>query len=138
MVAASAAAVGTATSPEGHTSLPGGRVVHPASPDHRRDDLHVAQLVGRARDRVAVENDEIGEPPRDEGAPAPLVTREERGADGRRGERLLDGERLLGPPGLAPVERPQDPGADARERVELLDGRVGAVARRCRGPTERG
>ena len=42
-------------------------------------------------------------------------------------ERLVDGQRLLGMPGRAVVDRAPHTGPDPRERVELLDRRVAAV-----------
>ena len=65
--------------------------MHPPSADHRRDDLHLAQLIGRDRDRVAVEHDEVGEVAREQLAAAPLVAREPRRRDGACVQRLLDG-----------------------------------------------
>src|SRR3954447_21360602 len=41
-------------------SIPGRGVVRPAAAEHGRDHLHVAQLLSLARDRVAVEHDEVG------------------------------------------------------------------------------
>ena len=46
-------------------SVPRRRVVHPAAADHRRDDLHLAQLLRLAGERVAVEDDEVGEAARE-------------------------------------------------------------------------
>ena len=42
-------------------------------------------------------------------------------------DRLLDRERLVDPPGRAVVDRAQHAGTDPGQRVELLDGCVGAV-----------
>ena len=53
--------------------------MHPAAADHRRDDLHGAQLLRLDRERVAVEHDEVGEQARHEAAATALVA-EKRGA----------------------------------------------------------
>ena len=95
--------------------------MHPPSADHRRDDLHLAQLIGRDRDRVAVEHDEVGEPPGQEGAAAPLLAGEPGGRDGRGMERLLDRDRLVPAPRLSLVDRPAHPCCDPGEGIELLE-----------------
>ena len=56
-----------------------------------------------------------------------LVAGEPGRGDGRRLQRLLDRERLLGVPGRTVVDRPAHAGADPGQRVELLDRRVRAV-----------
>ena len=76
--------------------------MHPPSADHRRDDADLRELVGK---RVAVEDDEIGELPWNQPPAATLVAGEPGGRDGRSDERVLDGNGLLGVPGLAVVER---------------------------------
>src|SRR5207244_1232379 len=70
-------------------SVPGRRVIHPAAAEHRRDDVHVAELLRLALERVAVEHDEVGEEAGQELAAPALVAREPRGIDGRRFEGLL-------------------------------------------------
>ena len=54
-----------------NTLLPGPE--NPAAADHRRHDANLGQTVGRARERVAVEDDEIRQPAGHERAEAPLV-----------------------------------------------------------------
>ena len=88
---------------------------------------YVGQFLGRNGDRIAVEHDQIGEIAGHEPPPAVLVAGEPGGGHGRRLERLLRGDGLLGMPGGPVVERAQDAGANAHERVELLHGRVGSV-----------
>ena len=101
--------------------------MHPAAGDHRCDDLDRLELLGRAHERVAREYDEIGEVAGEQLAAATLVTREPRGIDAGRDERLLDRQALLGMPRRAVVDRPEHPGANPGERIELLDGRVRTV-----------
>ena len=101
--------------------------MHPAAADHRRDDVDRLELVGRARERIAGEHDEVGEITREEFAAASLVAREPRGIDARREKRLLDREALLGVPCGTVVGRSPDPCTDTGEGVELLDRRVRAV-----------
>ena len=101
--------------------------MHPAAADHRGDDLDLAELPRRALERVAVEHDEVGEVAGEELAAPALVAGEPGGGDAGRVQGLLDGDRLLGVPGLALVEGASDAGPDAEERVELLDRGVGAV-----------
>ncbi len=55
-------------------SVPGRRVVRPAPADHRRDDVHASQLFGLERERVAVDDHEVGEIAREEAAATPLVS----------------------------------------------------------------
>src|SRR6185503_12347118 len=57
-------------------SIPGRRVVRPAAAEHRRDDLHLAQLLRLAGERVTVEHDEVGIATWDEGASDALVVRQ--------------------------------------------------------------
>src|SRR4051812_3594044 len=99
-------------------SIPGRRIVHPAPGDHRRHDLHLGQfgVVG-----VSIEDDEIGVAAGDERAADAFVVREPGGRDARRMQRLIERQPLV----LAPV--PLDGGEDSGPRIELLDGRVGAV-----------
>ena len=104
-----------------HRQSPGRRVVRPAAAEHRRHDLHLAQLLRLARERVAVEHDEVGVAAGDERPAHALVVREPGGRDAHRVERLLEREALI----LAPVV--EDGGDDAGPRLELLDRRVGAV-----------
>src|SRR5262245_45444101 len=81
--------------------VPRGRFGDPAAAEHGRDDLHLLELAGLAGDRVAVEDDEVGEEARHEPAAPALVAREPRGRHGGRMQRLLDVERLLRAPRLA-------------------------------------
>src|SRR5207253_168294 len=83
---------------------PGRRVVRPGAAEHRRHDLHLGKLPGLARERVAVEHDEVGEVAGDELAAAPFVSAEPGRRDRRRVQGLLDAQRLLRVPGLALVE----------------------------------
>ena len=101
--------------------------MHPAAGDHRRDDLHLGELRGLAREGIAVEHDEVGEPARDERAAAPLVMAEPRRSNARRVQRLAERECLLGPPRRPVVACAQDAGDDTGPGVELLDRRVRAV-----------
>src|SRR5439155_2306365 len=102
--------------------VPRGWVMDPAAADQRRHDLRLEVF-----DRIAVEDDEVGEVARDQLAAAALVSCQPGWIDRRRFEGLLDGQALLGMPRVAVVDRPADSGADAGERVELLDWRIGAV-----------
>ena len=77
--------------------------MHPAAAEHRGHHAHVAELIGRAVERVAVEHDEVGQVPGEDLPAAALVTREPGGSHAGRVEGLLDGHRLLGMPGLAVV-----------------------------------
>src|SRR5947207_1715313 len=72
--------------------------VNPLAADHRRDDADRVELVRRAVQRVAVEDDEVGEQPRAQATATLLVAGEPSGRDGAREQRLLDRERLLGTP----------------------------------------
>src|SRR5206468_1488679 len=99
----------------------------PRAAEHRRHDLYVGELPGLAGERVAIEDDQVGEVAGHELAAAALVPAEPGRRDGRRVQRLLDGQRLLGVPRLALVERAVDAGADAEQRIELLDRRIRAV-----------
>src|SRR5437763_3118005 len=81
-------------------SIPRRRVVDPAAAEHRRDDLHLAELLRLlASERVAVEDDEVGEVAGDELPTASLVACEPCRCERRRLERLLQGHCLLGMPG---------------------------------------
>src|SRR3989440_3584079 len=108
-------------------SVPGRRIVHPGAPEHGRDDLYFGQLLGRARDRVAIDDDQVGVVARKQLAAAPLVAGEPGRIDRRGLQRLLDREGLFGVPRRPLVERAQDSRADAGERVELLDWCIRAV-----------
>src|SRR5262249_25090194 len=55
------------------TSVPRWGVVDPPACDHRRDDLHLRELLQLAHERVAVEYDEVGEPSRQERSSDALV-----------------------------------------------------------------
>src|SRR5258707_14551071 len=82
---------------------PGRWVVYPAAADHRRDDLDLRQLGWVERERVAVEHDEVGEAAGEERAADAFVVRKPRGSDARRVQRLLERDRLVGPPRRAGV-----------------------------------
>ena len=106
---------------------PTAAVVDPAAADHGRDDLDRLQLVGRGLERIAGENDEVGEIARKE-LPAPALVAGQPGrVDDARNERLFDRQALLGMPGRPLVDRPSHAGADPRERIQLFDGGVRAV-----------
>src|SRR5207253_9633887 len=45
----------------GGASVPGRCVVDPAAAQHGRDDAHLGKLVRRDRERVAIEDDEVGQ-----------------------------------------------------------------------------
>ena len=111
--------------------------MRPAAADHRRDDLEVAQLLRLDRERVAVEDDEVGEQAGNQPSAPALVAGEERRCDARRVQRLLDRQRLLGTPGRPLVDRPQHPGGDPGDRVELLDRGIGAVRDQRAGVEQR-
>ena len=117
----------TATPPWG-VSVPGRRVVHPAAADHRRDDLDLAQLLRLDRERVAVEDDEVGEQAREQASSAALVAGEPRRASTQVAcsacstVTASSGRQA----GRSSIER-STPAAMPAERVELLDRRVGAV-----------
>src|SRR5580765_5485047 len=64
---------------EGANLQPGRRVVNPAAADHRRHDLDLGQLLRLEGERVAVEDDEIGQIAGHEAAATALVAREPRG-----------------------------------------------------------
>src|SRR3954470_24185108 len=107
--------------------VPGRRVVHPAPADHRGDDGRLAELSRRAFERVAVEDDEVGEPAGDE-LPSPPLRALEPGRGHAGGvESLLDADCLLGMPSGPVVDGAEDARSDPREGIELLDGRVGSV-----------
>src|SRR5690242_4703573 len=91
----------------GVASVPGRRIVHPPAGDHRRDDFRVEVFP-----RVAVEHDEVGVVAGDQRPPPALVARDPRRRDARGTERLVDREALLRVPGVALVDRPEDPGSD--------------------------
>src|SRR4051812_24818328 len=110
---------------------PGWGVVHPAAADHRRDHPQLPQLLGLAREWVAVEHDEIGEAAGDERASHAFVVREPRGRDADCIHGVGDGKLFALPP---VVERRRE---DAGPRVELLDRRVGAVGEERTRPEER-
>ncbi len=101
--------------------------MHPPSGDHRRHDVHVAELLGLACERVAVEHDEVGRASRDECSARALVVREPGRRDARRVQRLLQRHRFLRPPRRTVVDRAQHSGEDSGPRVELLDRCVGTV-----------
>jgi hypothetical protein len=68
--------------------------VHPAAAEHRRDDLHLAELLRLgALERVAVEDDQVGREPGHELPATALVARQPRGCEDRRLERLLAGRK---------------------------------------------
>ena len=102
--------------------LPGRRIVHPPPRNHGRDDLRVEVVPG-----VAVEHDEVGGVAGQELSARALVAREPGRSERRCREGLVDRHRLLRVPGGSRVDRAPHPGADPGERVELFDGRVGAV-----------
>ena len=120
-----------------HVLVPGWSAVDPAAADHRRDDLDVAQLVHRDRDRVAVEDDEIGEVAGQQLPPPSLVARQPRRGDRRGVERLLERQRLVRQPRATVVDRAQDPRPDSRERVELLDRGVACSVQFSHAPSDR-
>src|SRR3990170_2647323 len=96
----------------GDQLVPWGRVVHPAPPHHGGDDPDLGELLRRAGDGVAVEDDEVGEVARDE-PPAPvLVACEPGGVDRAGGKRLLDRDSLFRMPGGPLVESAKDAGSD--------------------------
>ena len=64
--------------------------MHPVTAEHRRDDANVGQRFRLDVERVAVEDDEVGEVPGQELAAAMLVAREPRRIDGRRLKRLVE------------------------------------------------
>ena len=64
--------------------------MRPASADHRRHDLDGLELVGRAEERIAGEDDEIGEEAGEELAATALVACEPGGGDGGGDDGLLD------------------------------------------------
>ena len=72
--------------------------MHPAAPDHRRDDLDVRKHGGGDRERVAVEDDQVGEVAGEELPAATLVVGLPGGLDRCRGEGLLDRNALILPP----------------------------------------
>ena len=49
--------------------------MRPAAAEHRRDDLDLPQLLRLAGERIAVEDDEVGEAARDERSAATFVVR---------------------------------------------------------------
>src|SRR5690349_21035756 len=77
--------------------LPRRRVVCPASPEHRRDDIHVCNVIRLVR--IAVEDDEVGEVARDQLPAAMLVAREPCGIHGRGHKGLVQCQALLRVPG---------------------------------------
>ena len=108
-------------------SVPGRRVMDPAAPDHRRDHLDVAQLLGLDRERVAVEHDEIGEVAGEELAAPALVVREPGRA--RRRSRAAPAR----PSAPAPAARPDARrSSGARRRRSRPAGRAPRPARRSR------
>ena len=109
------------------TSVPRRRVVRPSPAAHRRHHRELAQLLGLARERIAVENDQVGEVAGHELAASPFVAGEPGRIHGGRLQRLLDRERLLGMPRGTVVLCSQHAGPEPRERIELLDRGVGAV-----------
>src|SRR2546423_11034181 len=110
---------------------PGRWVVRPAAAEHRRHDLHIAQLLRLAGERVAVEHDEVGVATGYERATDALVVRQPGGRDADRMERLLERESLV----VAPVV--EDSRDHAGPRLELLHRRVGAVRKERAGVEER-
>ena len=91
--------------------------MHPATAEHRRDDVDFRELLGLELEWVAIEHDEVSQETGEE-LPAPMfVPREPGGIDYCRLECLVEREPLFGVPRLAVVDRPQDAGADARPRV---------------------
>src|SRR6476620_2058089 len=111
--------------------------MHPAAAEHRGDDANVRQRFRLDVERVAVEDDEVGEVAGQELAAAMLVAREPGGVDGGRLESFAEGESLLGMPGVAAVDRAQNACAGAGPGVELLDRCVGAVCEERAGVPER-
>src|SRR3954452_7060696 len=63
-------------SARGYRLLERRAAVHPAAPEHRRDHLHLGQLVRRNGHGVAVEHDQVGQEAGDELAAPALVARE--------------------------------------------------------------
>src|SRR5262245_12207611 len=102
-------------------------MVNPTAADHRGHDLDRLQLVRSAVERVAREDDEVGEVAGEKLPAAALVPGQPRRVDDRRDEGLLDGQALFRVPRGALVDRAEHSRSNAGEGVELLDGRVGAV-----------
>src|SRR4029453_19047684 len=92
--------------------VPGRRAENPPPAQHRGDDADLTELLGRAVERVAVENDQIGEIAREELAAPALVPREPGGRDAGGVEGLLHGHALISLPRRALVPRPEDPPAE--------------------------
>src|SRR5919198_3596257 len=118
-------------------SVPWRWVVDPTPTDHRRDHPDRVELVRRAFERVACEHDEVCEETREELSAPMLVPGEPGGGHGRRAERLLDRQELLGMPRRPVVDRPLHAGANSRERIELLDRRIGPVREHRTGVEQR-
>jgi hypothetical protein len=53
--------------------IPRRRIVRPPPADHRRDDLHVGELLGVHRERVTVEHDEVRQTPGKQRPTPPLI-----------------------------------------------------------------
>src|SRR6266571_3009078 len=64
-------------------SVPGRRVVHPATTEHRRHDLHRRQLLRIELERITVEDDEVGEVAGEELAAPPFLAFEPGRIDAR-------------------------------------------------------
>src|SRR4029079_15459436 len=79
--------------------VPRRRVVHPPSARHRRDQGHVLKLLARARDRIAVEDDEAGELAGPEAASPALGSFEPGRGDARCVDGLFHRHALLRMPG---------------------------------------
>src|SRR4029079_8249632 len=99
--------------------VPRRRIVHPSSARHRRDHAHVSKLFGRALERVALEDNEVGELARHEAAAPALGSFEPGWADARRVNGLFHGDALLRMPGRPVVGRPEDSGRDPCARTDL-------------------
>ena len=72
--------------------------MRPAAAEHRRHDLYVAELLRLARERVAVEHDQVGVAAGNERPANAFVVRQPGGSDADGVQRLLEREPLVGAP----------------------------------------
>src|SRR5215217_5223016 len=107
--------------------VPWGRVVHPPSARHRRNNAHVPKALGRALEWVAVQDDKICELARYEAAAPAFCSLEPGRGDARCVDGLFYRDSLLWMPCRPVVDRAEDSGRDPCERVELLDRGVRSV-----------
>src|SRR5262245_30893928 len=84
--------------------VPGRRVVHPVSADHRGHDRHLWKLLRGALEGIAIEDDEVGQLARNELSASALGSFEPGRCHAGRLDGLFDGDPLLGVPGWAVVQ----------------------------------